>query len=117
MDGNPSVKTDCVWLPDASQKTQAILGVLTSIFVIYGGKYSVKMCACDLISGYLVIIPHSPGFFKNNPLKMRCAQYPPPRQRKNFHIKSACAPEGYKFRQGVRRDLCGGALKSGLHFA
>ncbi len=35
------------------QKTQAILGVLTSIFVKYGGKYSVKIHACDLISGYL----------------------------------------------------------------
>ena len=36
------------------QKTQAILGVLTSIFVKYGGKYSVKMRACDFISGYLI---------------------------------------------------------------
>ncbi len=35
------------------QKTQAILDVLTSIFVRYDGKYSVKMHACDLISGYL----------------------------------------------------------------
>ncbi len=35
------------------QKTLAILDVLTSIFVRYDGKYSVKMRACDLISGYL----------------------------------------------------------------
>ena len=56
MDGNPSVKTDCVWLPDASQKTQAILGVLTSIFVKDGGKYSVKIRAYDLISGYFNFI-------------------------------------------------------------
>ncbi len=35
------------------QKTQAILYVLTSIFVIDDGKRLVKMCASELIRGYM----------------------------------------------------------------